>query len=62
MAPTPEEQWPLDWIDGYAARIRPFVHVREEDRLLIKVPNEAYKLNPSGVRVLRRVLEGTSAA
>ena len=52
------ESYPLDWIDDYAARIRDFVVVREEDSLLIKVPNEAHKLNPSGVRLLQRLFAG----
>ena len=54
------EHWPLEWIDGYVVRLREFIVVREVDSLLIKVPNEAYKLNPSGIRVLRRLLEGES--
>lgn len=52
--------YPLDWIDEYVERIREYIFVREEDCLLIKVPNEAYKLNPSGVRILRRLLDGES--
>lgn len=51
---------PLEWIDEYVARLREYVVVREEDRLLIKVPNEAHKLNESGVRVLKRLLDGES--
>ncbi len=53
-------QWKKDieWVDAYAARIRPFVFVREEDRLLIKIPNQAYKLNESGLRTLRHLLDG----
>ena len=52
------ERYPLEWIDAYVARLRDYVVVREEDALLIKVPNEAHKLNPSGVRVLKRLLDG----
>ena len=54
------DRYPLEWIDEYVARLRDFICVREEDALLIKVPNEAYKLNPSGVKVLRRLLDGES--
>ena len=52
------EPYPLEWIDEYVARLREFVVVREEDCLLIKVPNEAHKLNPQGVRILQRLLGG----
>ena len=52
------EQHPLDWIDGYVARLREFIFVREEDCLLIKVPNEAHKLNRAGVRMLKALLDG----
>ena len=55
-----DEQYPLAWIDEYVGRLRDYVVVREEDRLLIKVPNEAHKLNASGVRILRRLLGGES--
>jgi len=56
-----QETYPLEWIDDYVARLRDYVFVREEDCLLIKVPNEAHKLNESGVRILRRLLDGESA-
>ncbi len=56
------ESCPLDWIDAYAARLREFIFVREEDCLLIKVPNEAHKLNPSGARMLKALLDGASVA
>lgn len=55
-----EQAYPLDWIDEYVARLRDYVFVREADCLLIKVPNEAHKLNPSGVRILKRLLGGES--
>jgi len=53
---------PLDWIDEYVARLRDYIFVREDDCLLIKVPNEAYKLNPSGVKTLQRLLGGEPVA
>lgn len=53
-----QEQYPLEWIDEYVARLRDHVFVREEDCLLIKVPNEAHKLNPSGIRILNRLFHG----
>lgn len=46
----------LSWIDEFVRRVRPYVHVRAEDRLLIKKPNIAYKLSRSGVEVLEFVL------
>ena len=52
------ELHPLGWIDDYVARLRGYVVVRAEDALLIKVPNEAHKLNPAGVAILGRLLDG----
>lgn len=48
----------IDWVDEYVKNVSPYLHVREEDRLLIKIPNEAYKLNPSGVSLLKRLIKG----
>ncbi len=53
-----DESFPLEWIDAYVAAIKPYVHVRESDRLLIKVPNEAFKLNVGGIRILKRLFAG----
>ncbi|MBI4802558.1 MAG: radical SAM protein [Elusimicrobia bacterium] len=50
----------VEWIDGYAARIKPYVRVRAEDSLLIKIPNQTYKLNPQGLKILAFLLEGGS--
>ncbi len=43
----------FDWVDDYFAHVRPHFEVREEDRLLIALPNQAVKLNPSGLAILR---------
>ncbi len=51
----------VDWIDGYAARIKPYVRVREADSLLIKIPNQAHKLNRQGARLLKFIMDGGSA-
>jgi len=50
----------LGWIDEYVPRIAPYIHVRGVDRLLIKIPNEAYKLNPQGIKILQHLLQGKS--
>ena len=50
----------IRWVEEYARNIRPYIHVREEDSLLIKIPNEAYKLNEQGLRVLKKLLNGES--
>jgi len=52
----------LAWIDEFARRVRPYLFVRLEDGLLIQVPNQAYRLNPSGLAILARVLEGEPVA
>jgi radical SAM protein with 4Fe4S-binding SPASM domain len=57
MGVSPEN---LDWIDSFVDRIRPYVHVRLSDNVLIRMPNEAYKLNDTGTRVLHHILQGGS--
>lgn len=60
----PGRSAPLDlaWVDRFIASIRPYVRVRERDSLLIKMPNQAYRLNETGVMVLGRLLEGGTVA
>lgn len=50
----------LDWIDGFVDRIRPYVFVRLTDRVLIRMPNEAFKLNSTGAWLLDFLLSGGS--
>jgi flavorubredoxin len=54
----PDHYARLHWIDEFVRNVAPFIHIREADNLLIKIPNEAYKLNPQGVRVLKHLLAG----
>jgi radical SAM protein with 4Fe4S-binding SPASM domain len=58
------EDWEkrTEWIDGYVARIKPYVRVRRADSLLIKIPNQAYKLNPQGLKVLEYLIGGGTTA
>ena len=51
----------IDWVDDYVKNVAPYIYVREEDHLLIKIPNEAYKLNTIGVSILKRMLKGERA-
>jgi radical SAM protein with 4Fe4S-binding SPASM domain len=51
----------LTWADEFIRNVRPYIFVREEDSLLIKKPNQAHRLNPQGVRVLKFLLEGGTA-
>lgn len=50
------------WVDEFIGNVRPFIFVREEDSLLIRMPNQAHRLNPQGVRVLKYLLDGGTAA
>lgn len=50
----------IGWVDDYIRQIQPYIHIREFDNLLIKIPNEAYKLNSQGFRVLQHLLKGGS--
>jgi radical SAM protein with 4Fe4S-binding SPASM domain len=48
----------LDWIDQFVANIRPYVRLRSEDGVLIKMPTEVYQINPGGLTLLGRALAG----
>lgn len=50
----------LDWVDDFVRRIRPYIHVRLTDRVLIRLPNQAFKLNRTGARVLHHIIQGGS--
>lgn len=50
----------LNWIDGFFREIKPYIHVREEDSLLILVPNQAHKLNAGALRIMRALFDGKS--
>ena len=50
----------LDWVDSFVKRIRPYVHVRLTDRVLIRLPNQAFKLNRTGAQVLHHIIQGGS--
>ncbi len=51
----------IGWVDEYVRNVRPYIHVREHDNVLIKIPNAAYRLNPAAVKMLREMMEGASA-
>jgi radical SAM protein with 4Fe4S-binding SPASM domain len=53
-----EQARDLSWIDGFIDQIRPYVYVREKDSVLIKMPNQAFKLNRSGCKILRYLMKG----
>jgi len=50
----------LDWVDAFVKRIRPYVHIRLTDRVLVRLPNHAFKLNNTGARVLHHIIHGGS--
>lgn len=52
----------LSWIDEFVQKVKPYIYVRERDRLLILIPNQAYRLNDSGVAMLQYLLDGHSVA
>ena len=59
VLPASETTLPdLSWVDEFIPRVRPYIFVRAEDRLLIKRPNQAQKLNPTGVRIPESLLAG----
>ncbi len=48
----------LSWIEPFIRRIRPYVSVRLEDSVLIRMPNECFKLNSTGARLVHCLLNG----
>jgi radical SAM protein with 4Fe4S-binding SPASM domain len=50
----------LGWVDGFVERIRPYVFVREEDAILVQMPNRAQRLNAEGAALLAGLLRGRS--
>lgn len=48
----------FDWVDDYFAHVRPHFDVRAEDRLLIVLPNQAVKLNATGLGILQHMKGG----
>lgn len=55
---TSMEEYDLCWVDDFVQKIKPYVYVREVDRLLILIPNQVYRLNESGLRIMTYVLSG----
>jgi len=50
----------LAWVDDFINSIKPYVYVRLRDNVLIRMPNEAFKLNSSGARIIKHILDGGS--
>lgn len=50
----------ITWVDDFVKNIVDFVYVRERDNLFILMPNQAYKLNRTGIVLLKRTLAGES--
>lgn len=50
----------LAWVDEFLKRIKPYVYMRLSDNVLIRMPNEAFKLNTTGARVVAHILNGGS--
>jgi len=58
MSETPD----IGWIDEFIERIRPFVAVRLTDNVVIRMPNEAFKVNRTGALALDHLLKGGRVA
>ena len=59
-ADRPRAPVDLSWVDEFIANVKPYIFVREEDNLLIKRPNNAQKLNSTGARILKTLLDGAT--
>lgn len=54
------KKYKLSWVDEFLNRIKPYVFMRLTDNVLIRMPNEAFKLNPTGAKVVAHILNGGS--
>lgn len=54
------KKYRLAWVDDFINSIRPYVYMRLRDNVLIRMPNEAFKLNSSGARIIKHILDGGS--
>lgn len=50
----------LEWVNEFVEKVKPYIYVREMDNLLILIPNQAYKLNQTGVALLGFLMKGHS--
>jgi radical SAM protein with 4Fe4S-binding SPASM domain len=50
------------WVDEFIGRVRPYIHASLEDGLLIKRPNQAQRMNPTGAYIMKALLDGASIA
>ena len=51
----------LRWVDDFFSAVRRHVFLREEDLVLILPPNRVYKVNDTGFRLIKCLLEGGRA-
>lgn len=50
----------LTWIDDFFYKIKDYIFLRDEDAVLILPPNRVYKLNSSGLVILKHLFSGKS--
>ena len=50
----------ISWVDEFVRKVKPYIYVREVDKLLILVPNQAHRLNDSAYYILDSMLKGSS--
>ncbi|HUV08729.1 MAG TPA: radical SAM protein [Spirochaetia bacterium] len=48
----------LAWINDFYREISPYIFIRDEDRVLIIPPNRVYKLNATGMALIRHLSRG----
>lgn len=60
MSESSQIRYPLDWVDEFINQIRPHVFVREYDNLMILLPNQSYKLNGMGIKIMKKLLAGAT--
>jgi radical SAM protein with 4Fe4S-binding SPASM domain len=52
----------LAWVDGFFRQVRGHVFVRSEDGVLILPPNQVFRLNEGGLRIVGHLLSGRPIA
>lgn len=50
----------IKWVDDYIKNVSPYIYVREEDSIIIKIPNQAFKINKDALKIMKILTSGNS--
>jgi radical SAM protein with 4Fe4S-binding SPASM domain len=56
------KHYDINWVDDFIAGIKDYICLREDEKILILVPNQVYQLNDTAVTILAHLLKGKTIA